>query len=56
MQLAVSVMRLVGAGLLRREIATIDPAILVSSLNALDAIVSDEVAQPRFRSALLHVH
>jgi putative ABC transport system permease protein len=41
------------ASVLRREITTIDRAIVVSSVNTLDAIVSDEVAQPRFRSALL---
>jgi predicted permease len=41
------------ASSLRREIATIDRAIVVSSVNTLDAIVSGEVAQPRFRSVLL---
>jgi putative ABC transport system permease protein len=41
------------ASLLRREIAAIDPGIVVSSVNSLDAIVWNEVAQPRFRTALL---
>jgi predicted permease len=41
------------ASLLRREVATVDPAIVVSSVNSLDTIVSAEIAQPRFRTALL---
>jgi predicted permease len=41
------------ASVLRREIAAIDPAIAVSSVSTLDAIVAGEAAQPRFRSALL---
>ena len=41
------------ASVLRREIAAIDPAVAVSSVNTLDAIVATEAAQPRFRSALL---
>ena len=40
------------APLLRREIATIDPAIVVSSVNSLDAIVSDgDNARPADRLA-----
>jgi len=38
---------------LRREIAAVDPAIAVSSVNTLEAIVAGEAAQPRFRSVLL---
>ncbi len=41
------------ASLLRRAVATVDPAIVVSSVNSLDTIVSGEAAQPRFRTALL---
>jgi putative ABC transport system permease protein len=39
--------------MLQREIAAIDPAIAVSSVDTLDAIVASEAATPRFRSALL---
>lgn len=35
------------------EIAAVDAGVVVSSVKTLDAIVSDEAAQPRFRSALL---
>lgn len=41
------------ASMLRRELVAVDPAIAVSSVNTLDAIVSAEAAQPRFRSRLL---
>ena len=41
------------ASVLRREIAAVDPAIAVSSVNTLEAIVAGEAAQPRFRSVLL---
>ena len=41
------------ASMLRRELAAVDRAIAVSSVNTLDAIVSAEAAQPRFRSRLL---
>jgi putative ABC transport system permease protein len=38
---------------LRREIAAIDRAIVLSDIKALDEIVSAAAAQPRFRTALL---
>ena len=41
------------ASLLRREIAAIDPAVAVSSVTTLDALVATEAAQPRLWSALL---
>jgi len=41
------------ASLLRREIAAIDPAVAVSSVTTLDALVATAAAQPRFRSVLL---
>jgi putative ABC transport system permease protein len=41
------------ASTLRSEIAAIDPAVAVSSVATLDAIVATEAAQPRFRSALV---
>jgi predicted permease len=41
------------ASMLRREIAVIDPAIAVSSVGTLDAIIKSEAAQPRFRSAVV---
>jgi len=43
------------ASILKREIATVDPAVTVSSATTLDSIIGLEAAQPRFRSALLAV-
>ena len=41
------------ASTLRRQIATVDPALAVASINTLDAIVAEETAAPLFRSILL---
>jgi putative ABC transport system permease protein len=38
---------------IRREIAAVDQAIVVADVRPLDALVSDETTQPRFRTALL---
>ena len=38
---------------IRREIAAVDPAIVVADVRPLDALVSDATTQPRFRTALL---
>ena len=39
--------------ILRREIAAVDRAIVVSDVKALDAVVSESTTQPRFRTVLL---
>jgi putative ABC transport system permease protein len=38
---------------LRREIAAVDPGIVISDVRTLDSIVSNAAAQPRFRTVLL---
>src|SRR5262249_28713406 len=38
---------------LRREVRTLDPTLPVESIQPMTAMVSDSVAQPRFRTALL---
>jgi putative ABC transport system permease protein len=38
---------------MRKEIAAVDPAIAITSVDTLDGLVSDAAAQPRFRTVVL---